>query len=445
MDHHLNIFRFFNESTETVFIENNLSRAFSICLTNNSFFLNEYIQAIVTKEDYDYLFSSISEDTKYSLNIQIDTATIEKESFSKVYAVAMTSDKFLNMDDFFSQPDFGSKKNITDIIISIKDIAIIVEVKRTGEDCKAQLYNQLLPFIKENYNVIPKRFSWQEIVKLMEKIKHVQHLASQNSVFISDFLQLSEIKFPNWFEPKPFSVIPFSFQHGTRNYIQLSKRMRQALFSSKYELLGYSDRLGISAPFGWASEIIPEFESCENNSKECIAFYIWPGNTKQQGYQIFNKSLAWQDKKTLAINSINYEMEIVYNIKFCHFNRFVSGINFLEQDVIKPLHTSDNFYTQSGKWDWNGETEKWSKGNCNDFEKFMDDHFKHEFGWREHCEWTEKFINTERNYFTMSLGYEVAIFIPYSYFKSIDKNDKDIAAVSEYINNIADAFQTLIQ
>jgi len=442
MDHHLNLFRFFNESIATEFIENNLSRAFSICLTNNSFFFNEYIKAIITNDDYEYLFSSISKDTKYSLNIQIDTATIEKESFSKVYAVAMTSDKNLNMDDFFSQPDFGERKNITDIIISLKDIAIIIEVKRTGEDCKAQLYNQVLPFVREKYNVIPKRFSWQEIVRLMEKVKHVQHLMSQNSVFIPDFLQLSEIRFPHWFEPKPFNVLPFSSQNGAPNYIQLSQRMRQALSASKYELLGYSDRLGITVPFGWASEVIPEFKSNEN--KDYIEFYIWPGNTKQQGYQIFNKPLAWQDKKTLSISGVEYELEIAFNIKFCHFNRYVTGINYYEQDLIKPLHTSDNFYSQSGKWNWNLETEKWCKGNTNDFERFMDDHFKPEFKWRDHCDWTEKFTNTDRNYFTMSLGYEVTVFIPYSHFKTIDKNENDVVAVSDFINNVADAFKTLI-
>lgn len=443
MDHHLNLFSFFNESTETEFIENNLSRAFSICLTNNSFFFNEYIKAIVMNDDYEYLFSSISEDTKYSLNIQIDTATIEKESFSKVYAVAMTSDKNLNMDDFFSQPDFGERKNITDIIISIKDIAIIIEVKRTGEDCKAQLYNQVLPFVKEKFNVIPKRFSWQEIVILMEKVKHVQQLMSQNSVFITDFLQLSEIRFPHWFEPKPFNVLPFTSQYGTPNYIQLSQRMRQALSASKFELLSYSDRLGIAVPFGWASEVIPEFKTHEN--KDYVEFYIWPGNTKQQGYQIFGKpSLAWQDKKTLSVNGVEYELEIAFNVKFCHFNRYVTGINYYEQDVIKPLHTPDNFYGQSGKWDWNLETEKWCKGNTTDFEKFMDDHFKPDFKWRDHCGWTEKFTNTDRNYFTMSLGYEVTVFIPYSHFKTIDKNENDIVAVSDFINNVAHAFQTLI-
>lgn len=442
MDHHLNLYRFFNESTEKEFIENNLSRAFSICLTNNSFFFNEYIKAIVTNEDYEYLFSSISEDTKYLLDIQIDTATIEKESFRKVYAVAMTSDKNLNMDDFFLQTDFGERKNITDIIISIKDIAIIIEVKRTGEDCKAQLFNQVLPFVNENYNVIPKRFSWQEIVKLMERVKHVQHLFSNNSVFISDFLQLSENRFPNWFEPKPFNVLPFSSQNGTPNFIQLSQRMRQVLSATKFELLGYSGRLGIAVPFGWASEIIPEFKS--HGNEDFVEFYIWPGNTKQQGYQIFNKSLDWQDEKKLSINGVDFELDIAFNVKFCHFNRYVTGINYYEQDVIKPLHTTDNFNQKSGKWDWNVNTEKWCKGTTTDFEKFMDDHFKADFKWREHCGWVDKFTNTDRNYFTMSLGYEVTVYVPYSHFKTIDNKGNDIVAVSDFINNIADAIQTLI-
>jgi len=94
------------------------------------------------------LFSSISSDTKCVIDIQIDTATIEKENFNTVYAVAMTADRKLNMDDFFAQPQLSDKKNITDILITIKDIAVVIEVKRSGEDCKAQLFNQVLPSLK---------------------------------------------------------------------------------------------------------------------------------------------------------------------------------------------------------------------------------------------------------------------------------------------------------
>jgi hypothetical protein len=442
MNSHLNLFRFFNESTEKEFIENNLSRAFSLCLVNSSFFFNEYIQNVVTTEDYQYLFSSLSSDTKRFVDIQIDTKIIEPESYKTVYAVAMTSDCNLNMDDFLSQQEYASKKNITDILITIKDIAIIIEVKRTGEDCKKQLFNQILPFknAKTEIQIKAKKYSWQEVVKLLEQIKHVQQLSSQNSVFINDFLELSEIKYPEWFEPKPFNVIPFSSLRGTTNYIQLQKRIRQALSGvskiadDKYELLGYNDRLGIALPLVWATELIPEFETVDNTNY--ITFYVWPGNTKQQGYSIFNQPLEWTKKKTLLVGDSDYELEIVYQVKLSHYmGKYITGINYSESDVVKLLHTSDNFYNQSGKW----ERDSWP-----DFEKLLDEHFKPEFNWCECCNWDDKFLDSDRNYLFMSLGFEVCISIPFAKFKTIDKTETDIIKVSDFVYKIATSFQNLI-
>jgi hypothetical protein len=443
MNHHLNIYRFFNE-TEKEFIENNLSRAFSICLTNSSFFLNEYIREIVTLDDYEYLFSSINNDTKSIVGIQIDTTTIETESYKTVYAVAMTSDRNLNMDDFFTQQEISDKKNITDILITIKDIAIIVEVKRTGEDCKAQLFNQILPFKKaeEKIEIKVKKYSWQEVMKTLERVKHVQQVSSQNSVFINDFLELSEIKYPEWFEPKPFNVIPFSNQRGTMNYIQLQKRMRQALAgvssvaNNNHELLSSNDRLGINLPFIWATKLIPEFKTNTDNTKDYVTFHIWPGNTKQQGYSIFNKSLDWTKKKSLLVDGLEFELKIVYNIKLSHYmGKYIAGINYYEGEVAKLLHTSDNFYNQSGKWD----RDSWQ-----DFEKLMDEYFTHEFNWREHCKWEDNFLNSDRSYLFMSLGFEVCVYIPFSKFKTIDKTETDIVKVSEYIYKIANSFKDLV-
>ena len=203
--------------------------------------------------------------------------------------------------------------------------------------------------------VIPRRCSWQEVVKLLEKVKHVQQLGSQNSIFINDFLELSEVKYPDWFEPKPFNVIPFLAQGRTPNYTQLMKRMRQglagvsAIAGDEYQLLPY-DRLGISVPFGWASGVIPEFDTSEDSVKEYVDFYIWPGDTKQQGYSLFDKSLDWTKKETLSVDGKEYTLGITHKIKLSHFNRYVTGINFSKDDVIKPLHTYDDFSQQSGKW-----------------------------------------------------------------------------------------------
>jgi len=436
MNHHLNIFRFYNESNEKIFIENNLSRAFALCLMNDTLFFNEYLRAIIEPEDFDYLFTLIDSDTKYSIDIQIDTESIDKESFKKVYALAMTTDKNLDMSDFFSQAQFKEKKNITDIVISIKDIIVIIEVKRTTEDCKVQLYNQILPFIeKKDIIVLPKSFSWQNVVAILEKINHLQILNNQKSTFINDFLELSKIRFPEWFEAKPFNTLSFAYQHHSSNYRELTKRMSQILVDSGNELLSY-DRLGISVPFRWASEIIPYFQYYPNDPiKEYVVFHIWPGNTKQQGYHIYGQSLNWQNKKTLNINGKEYDLEIEFALKLCHFNRYVAGINFGEEHIVKPINTLNNFKFNSGKWN----RDQW-----NDFEKFMDDHFKSDFNWRGYCDWDNNFVNTDRSYFTLAIGYEVCLYIPYAEFQALDKTNYQTEAVSDFVKKIVESFSNLL-
>jgi hypothetical protein len=445
MNQHLNVFRFFNEDQSPIFIEKNLSRAFAICLTHESFFLSEYIRHIVSDEDYKYLFSSVDADTICSIDIEIDTGNnIEKENYKRVYAVAMTSDRNLSMDDFFNRTlSNEEKRNVTDIFIGIKDIAIIVEVKRTWEDCKQQLFNQLWPFYsdKNRFSVDAKRFSWAEVIGIMEKIRHVNQLNQKSSVFINHFLELSGARFPEWFEPKPFNVIPFSTQAGAVNTIQLDKRMQQALAGvsslagDQYQLLPYNDRLGITIPFVWATELIPGFALYPDNPKECVTFYIWPGNTKQQGYSIFGRSLEWMNKTALAIDGEEYQMEITYNVKLSHrMGKYVSGINFDDKDVFKPLHTRDNFY-KSGRW---------ARDSWPEFEQFMDEYFRPEFDWRKGCDWDKKFLQSDRSYLFMSLGFEVAVFIPYSKFKAIDKTESDVVKVSEFIRKIALTYQSLI-
>jgi hypothetical protein len=44
----------------------------------------------------------------------------------------------------------------------------------------------------------------------------------------------------------------------------------------------------------------------------------------------------------------------------------------------------------------------------------------------------------------MSLGYEVALSVPFSIFKAMDKKDADISQVSDFIYKVAEAFEHLI-
>lgn len=438
MNQHLNLFRFYNESPSLEFIENNLSRAFSLTLLNSSLFFNEFIKEIISIEHYDYLFSTYSEDSFFDIDIQVDTAKIAEENYYKVYAVALTSNQKIDMNNFFQEQKYEGK-TITDIVITIKDILLIIEVKKSGEDCKNQLFNQVYPFIDretEKIEVIPVAHTWHKIVTSMEKVYNVEKLVSKNgSVFLRDFLHFAEIKRHDWFKPKPFNALKFSTRG--KDYHHLIKRLKQAMSNCKYPLLDYSDRLGISVPFSWASEIIPHVHSYDNDAyKNYVVFYVWPGNTKTQGYSIYNKPLNWLKKSNILVGGSSYEMNIVYDIKICHFNKYVTSLQYSEDDLLKPLHTSDNFYHKSGKWN----IDYWGE-----FESFLDDHFKVEFNWREKLQWDEKLLNTDRTYFTMSLGFEVTTYIPYQEFRELDKKEDDIINITKKIDQLINAYEQLMK
>jgi hypothetical protein len=115
---------------------------------------------------------------------------------------------------------------------------------------------------------------------------------------------------------------------------------------------------------------------------------IWPGNTKGQGYSVYNKPLGWIKKGTMQVGKDTFEIDTEYQLKFCHFNKYICSIDFNDNDLLKPTHTADNFYHKSGKWD----IDRWP-----DFKKLMDSHFKPEFNWRELSQWEKHFPDTVRS------------------------------------------------
>jgi hypothetical protein len=436
MNHHLNLFRFYNENQDQEFIENNLSRALAVCLKSSNIFLNEFLKSIITAEDHDYLFRVYSSDAACEVDIQVDMNSIDQASYKKAYAVAITSNKHLDISSFAScKMNDDKQKNVCDIFISLKDIAIVIEVKKTGEDCVEQLYNQVCLFKKDadNLSVIPRSLPWQSIISISEKAANLQRFFGNYPFFLDDFIKLSETRYPEWFEPKPFSVLPYSSKNDSPEHYHLTTRLRQALAASDYEVLGYNDRLGIAVPFKWASEILPHFET--HDKEQYLIFYIWPGNTKGQGYNVFYKSIDWIKADTITIDGKGYEIETAYQIKFCHFNRYIVSLVYYDKDIKLDTHTTENFEEYSGKWN----EDSWEE-----FEEWMDKHFTAEFNWREKSNWGKFFLNTDRTYFTMSLCFEVGIYMPYRELQIIDNNEDGFVQIARKINSIALALKNLI-
>jgi hypothetical protein len=346
----------------------------------------------------------------------------------------MTGDISLDMNNLLVKYQASNKNlNLTDVCIRIKDIIFIIEVKRGDEDCRQQLYDQIHHFLDQQIEVIPKNFSWISTVKIMEQVLNIQKLNNTQSFFVEDFLQLSESKYPHWFPSKPFSVLTSLKDHSPKATYARNSRLRQICTHCKNDVLPYADRMAISVPFGWASEIIPSFTVIDE--KNYIIFTIWPGNTKGQGWNLFSRPLDWVNITKLQIGDGTFDLDIEYHMKFCHFNKFITAINYTDNDLLQIINSTEIFRSKSGKW----VIDSW-----NDFESFMDEHFKAQFDWRKRCGWHFHFIETDRTYFTVAFGYEVDLYIPYGDLQAMDKSTNDFTGPVVFINSIIDGFESLI-
>lgn len=433
MNQHLNVFRYFNENEGPEFIENNLSRAFAICLRNDALFFSQYINALTVNDDYEYLFSYYEKKSAYRVDLQVNTNNIELTDIKKVYAVAMTGHHSLDMGEFMGLKASNKGTNLTDVCILIKDIAFVIEVKRGNEDCRQQLFDQIFPFLEQKIEVVPLKFSWIDTIKIMEQVSNIHKFSNSPSYFIEDFLALSEIRYSHWFSSKSFHLLPDLNNNTTKTTHLRYSRLKQIISHSDYEVLPYNDRMAISVPFGWASEVIPSFIT--SHDTDYLILTTWPGNTKGQGQRLYNKSLKWVEKCEMIVESKAYKLDVSYHMKFSHFNRYVTSLNFTDSDLNFSVNTNENFNHNSGKWNIND----WGQ-----FENFMDEHFKTEFDWRSISGWSNNFRETDRTYFTVAFGYEVDLYVPYKDLQDFDRIINDYSKPSHFINCLINSFSDLI-
>jgi hypothetical protein len=139
-------------------------------------------------------------------------------------------------------------------------------------------------------------------------------------------------------------------------------------------------------------------------------------------------------RNSILIEGEQYKIEILKGVSFRHFNKYISGFNYSDENVLEPLHTLENFQNKSGKW----KRETWQ-----DLERFMNIHFMNDFDWKSKCEWNNYFLNTNRNYVVMNLGFRISLQVPYKKIQAIDIITNDTSNLGRLIDNIVNAFSEI--
>lgn len=434
MDRHLNLFKAFSQNLSHENIEDNLSRAFVLCLQNNALLLHEFLKTIFIETNqkalYNATFTDISELDNLNMDIQVAMNNINAEDFSKIFAIAI-SGTALDMSDFFTFKPNTTKTHIADIFISINDIAFVIEVKRNNDDCKNQLFQQVATIADKvtSENVFPLDYNWKKIMELVTQINGFQTLNNQKDRFLNDFIDLIKSHNPNWLPVAPFA----SITDNIKNKNKFKQRIEAALnaISSNQNILNYNDRIGLQINTGWATEIVIYISEIKNQ-KLNLHFGIWPGNTKGQGWQMHDqlkKHPNWSPPNEIMICNQNFKIEWCYEIKFCHFNGFVTNLLITDNEIKtgKKLISDTVHRDYTGKYN----RDKWGK-----LETFLDDYLIETFDWRKYMKWEKHFIDTQRNYLTLSIGYQIELIMPMGFIQNIDTKIDNLAPFSEMIIDI---------
>ncbi len=228
-----------------------------------------------------------------------------------------------------------------------------------------------------------------------------------------------------------FHQIPLS------NYVNFRARMSLLIQTAGYQLMPRTNPFCFGVNFGWANEIVVSAISdpSHQNKKEFVVFSCHPGNSKEQGYKLFNHSNAWTKKTELFVSSVPYSLDISYHVKFCTVQgKYDCSLDFDEKKLRGDLYTIENFNNLSGRC----KREEWPN-----LEKAFDHYFSKDFNWRGEIDWVDKFLNsTTKNQFDVAFGYSACIYVPYTQFQHLDTQNP--SAVPAFLKEIVAAFNTLI-
>lgn len=424
MDRHLNIFDFFNNK-QLEYYEDNLSRAFAICLKYDTVFLNSILREVLNIKQYNLLFNTDFPD--YRIEIDLQVKPNELEGITEIIAVACSGIK-IDFDKISQLSQKTTSEPITDLCIKINDICLIFEFKRTNEDCSAQLKNQVDKIEENNTDALVNYMdlNWSKIIKIGLNTLSIQRQINTENPFLIDFITFLENKHPKWFPLRLLYNTPFPHSDNDPNNYHLNNRLNQIkreLFGEENTTMikGKYNRVVISKDLGWAKEIHIKYRT--RDKKNYLTVEIYPGDTKRQGQAFFinrDEALKWPDTVLK-----NYFLSSEPYIKFSHFNSRLFWL-LPNQKEYNKTHTKSFFNLFAGRY----KKEKWDE-----FENSLESYIPN---WKDKCDYKHEIINSNRTYFDLSIGTLIIVYIPYESAQKLDyeNNDQLIILIKNIIEEL---------
>ena len=428
MNNHLNLFKTYTKEDREKQLENDLTRGLALTLLEDNLFLHSFLKYIFKHKEnaFDNIFGDFSGKEPIKIDIQKRVSTIPE--VDHLFAVSLSEYK-MNSEIFFDQNYDREYDPRTDLLITIDNVAVIVEVKPWDYDCTAQLYNQALNAWQKpitNKEVTPVDFNWKKLMLMALQVNNFQKATSQPSRFLNDFIQYIQAHNFRWLPQKPLAALSIR-----GNPSPIYDRIDTAIKNSKFTSLEYK-RLGFVCDKPWADEIILELDPEGEN----LEILIYPGNTKRQGGHIFNQSGEPEFKEFIEIDGNSFPVYKKYHIKLTGQN-YITGLWAGKNDFSTPLYTQATFRNHSGRKE--RKTGAWEQ-----IENLFDLHFVADYNWKKKLHWKKKIIESNRKRFDISFGYELKMKIPYKFLQELDTDKDDLSGLDNFLNQINSQFSSLL-
>ncbi|TXF86315.1 hypothetical protein FUA23_19545 [Neolewinella aurantiaca] len=402
MNHHLNLFTFFNDS-KAEHLENNLSRAFALCLLHDPLFLDRVLGKVLTAEDYQLL----SQESWTSRDIDIDVQLVASsfEGYRKLYAVG-ASPQEMNIELIDEYAAGGAADPVTDVSVALGDILIIFEFKVSRVDPGQQLKGQAEAISRfgtaDPPEVVYADFNWGKIIAVAESVLGFMGKLGTGSALTRDFVQLLESRYAEWFPPRPMNRVAFPASDASSEFKQLHQRLNlikeELAKAGGYGFETYKGtyaRTVLRVNWGWTREVLIDFTS--GTEDKYIRLAIYAGETKRQGWELFGKGLSF-DQLTSPVAGAT--LVVRPYLKFRHFNSAIAEL-FLSPEESRRTHTLEFHTRRAGRY----PKERWPE-----LEAVLTDHLP---GWRSQCAYDAQVTESNRSYVDFSAGVLLELLIPY--------------------------------
>lgn len=432
---HLNLFRFFNDDGKQ-YLENNLSRAFALCLRYDSLFLSQVLRHLLEEELFNNTFSI--DFTNRQVKVDLQRTVKELAGYNRLIAVACSGDDLPISEAVMAEiSGYTAESPITDVTIELEDTCIIFEFKRDASDCRSQLKGQVEALkrsakemeAEEDLEVRYLNYSWKDIVRTLLQVRSLQKQMKQQSFLIEDFIDFLEVRHPQWFPKRLLKDITYPNNNSDPNAHYLHTRLDQlkAQVYGDDALRDIGQRTAIYHPMGWANEI--HLDRYQSNDEQYLVLIVFPGDTKAQGIHFFKKWKEFEPPKKIN----GYQVNANWYLKLSHFT---SGIMWIRPDEQERRHTHNAAFF----WKYAGRKKK-ERGDWDAFaheiDQIMPPDWKKKSGWISHIE------QSNRTYFDLSIGVELNILIPYEEAQELDNSQAD-SSLAVKLRTCAEALQSYI-